>query len=152
MEQIAKVQSAAFAFCRWGVMIIVWLALIFKMKWLIVLSFLILFFSAILGIKKAPMIVLYSFTIGKLFKSKEEILNVKAMRFAHILGSLLSLACILFLYLGNENIGWILVWVFAIMKTISALGFCPASKLYVCMSNGGCCSFSKNVGKIREKK
>jgi hypothetical protein len=145
LEQIAKVESAGFAFCRWGVMILVWIALIFHIKLLIVLSFFILLLSAIIGIKNAPMIFLYRYTFGKIFKSKYELLNVRAMRFAHILGSLLSLACVILLYFGNENIGWVVVWVFAIMKTISALGFCPASKLYVCMSKGGCCSFSKKL-------
>jgi hypothetical protein len=86
-----------------------------------------------------------------LFKSKNEILNVKAMRFAHILGSILSGACVVLLYSGLNYAGWILTGILAVMKTISALGFCPASKLYVCMSSGGCCSLSRKISNTKEK-
>ena len=131
--------------------IIVWCALIFKIKWLVVLSFVILALSAILTIKHAPMIVLWRYTLGRIFNSKTEILNVKAMRFAHGAGTILSAICVYLLYFGNEYAGWILVGFFAILKTISAFGFCPASKLYVCMSNGGCCAFSRKFNNINKR-
>ena len=135
-----SVPTAAFVFCRYTIAILIWIALILKIKWIIVLVFFILLFSAILKVRKAPMILLYSYTINKIFPSKSELLDEKAMRFAHTLGSILALLSIVFLYFVNEKVGWIIVIVFAILKSISALGFCPASKLYSCATSGGCCA------------
>ena len=144
MEQkIASIKTAEFAFCRYFVALLVWLAIILNSRGIIVVVFLILLLSAILTVRYAPMILLWRYTFGRLIKSKDEVLNVKAMRFAHSLGSIISGICVILLYLGNPAIGWGFVWFLAIMKTISALGFCPASKVYVCMSNGGCCALTK---------
>ncbi len=143
MAQLTQIKSAEFAFCRIGVMILVWVAFIFKIQWIVVLVFAIMLLSAILTVKYAPMILLWRYTFGLFYKGKSEILNVTAMRVAHSAGTMLSGVCIVLLYSGFYKAGWIAVGILAIMKTISALGFCPASKLYVCMSNGGCCAFSK---------
>lgn len=140
-----SVSTAGFAFCRYTIAVLVWLSLIFQIKWLLVIVFLILAFSAFLKIQKAPMILLYKYTIEKIIKSKDEILNEHAMRFAHIMGTILSVICILFLYFINVNVGWILVFIFAVLKTISAFGVCPASKLYECMGNDSCCAFIKKI-------
>ncbi len=136
-----EISKNAFRFCKITVTVLVWLAYIFKIKELILLTFLILLFSAILKIKRAPLIVFYTYTIDKIFKSKKIDLDESAMRFAHKMGSVFSGICVLLLYL-NVNIAWPIVLIFAIMKTISALGFCPGEKLYTCMK-GGCCSLTK---------
>lgn len=148
---MALVESAGFAFCRYGVMIIVWLAFIFRIKELVLLTFIILLFSAIFTVKYAPMVVIWRYSLGLIIKGKKEVLNVKAMRFAHMLGSVLSGACVILLYSGLDYAGWILTGILAIMKTISALGFCPASKLYVCMSSGGCCAISRKINSNKPK-
>jgi hypothetical protein len=83
--------------------------------------------------------VIYNYTFGKLFKSKEEMLDEHAMRFTHTLGSILTFICIIFLYLINAKIGWVIVFFVAIAKTLGALGFCTALKLYGCMTSGTCC-------------
>ena len=137
------VPKAAFVFCRYSIALLVWISLLFQSKPMMVLVFIILLFSAILKVGKAPMILLYSFTINKIIKSKEELLNEQAMRFAHTFGSILSLICLLFLYFINENIGWVMVFCFGLLKSISAVGFCPASKLYDCLNNDSCCAFIK---------
>jgi len=144
-----EISKNAFAFCRYGVAVLVWLALIFQVKWLIILAFLILAFSVILKVQKAPMIVFYNFLFSKVIKSKEEILNETAMRFAHATGTILSLICLLFLYFINAYVGWVLVFGFAILKTVSAFGVCPASKLYECMGNDTCCVFAKKYIKTK---
>lgn len=141
-QQITSVKSAEFAFCRYSVAVLVWLSIIFASKEMVLVVFIILFLSAIFTVKYAPMILLWRYTFGLVIKSKNEILNVKAMRFAHSIGTVLAGICLLFLCFGNPFIGWGFVWFLAIMKTISALGVCPASKLYVCMQNGGCCALS----------
>jgi hypothetical protein len=140
-----SVSSAGFTFCRYGVAVLVWLSFLLQIKCIMLVVFLILAFSALLKIEKAPMILLYKYTLGKIVKSKEEILNEHAMRFAHTMGTVISFICLLFLYFININIGWALVFVFAILKTISAFGVCPASKLYECMGNDSCCAFIKKI-------
>jgi hypothetical protein len=136
-----SVPSAAFVFCRYTLMIMVWGALIFRWKWLAGLVFIILILSASFKIGRAPLIVLYSCTINRLFKSHNEILDENAMRFAHCLGATIILISLLFLYLINERVGWVILFFLAIIKTIGALGYCPASKLYSCITAGGCCRF-----------
>lgn len=142
-QQIISIKSAEFAFCRYSIALMVWLAIILEMKELILIVFVIVLLSAILTVKYAPMILLWRYSFGLIFKSKDEVLNVKAMRFAHLLATVISGICLLFLYFVNPFIGWCFVWFLAIMKTISAFGFCPASKLYVCMTSGGCCAITR---------
>ena len=137
------VPKAAFAFCRYSIAILIWLALIFHAKTIIWIVLAIFLLSAILKIRRAPMILLYRWTVNKIFKSKDEILNEHAMAFAHIMGSVFSVICLSLLYFTDERIGWIAVFCFAILKSISAFGFCPASKLYECATNDSCCAFIK---------
>jgi hypothetical protein len=144
---LVDIRKDAFAFCRYGVMVLVWIAFIFKIKWLVLLVFGILVLSAILGVQYAPMILLYNYTVGLFFKFKTESLGISGMRFAHTLGSFLSGLAVLFLFFWNVKIGWSITLFLAIMKTISALGLCPAYKLYNCMKSGGCCSFTKRLSK-----
>ena len=151
VKEIVSVSIGGFAFCRIGLMVLIWIAFIFRIKWILGLAFIILLLSAILTVKRAPMIIFWDYTFGLMFKTDKEILNVKAMRFAHLLGTILAGVCTILIYSRYEFAGWILVGIFAIMKTISAFGFCPASKMYVCMSNGGCCSFSKKFKSNKRK-
>jgi len=146
-EKIAKVEKAGFLFCRVGVMVLVWVAFFLKLPELVLLSFIILFISALAGVNRAPMILLWRYTFGFFSKQKTEVLNIRAMRFAHSLGAILSGLCVVFLYAGLTKLGWVLTGIFALLKTISALGFCPASKLYTCMANGGCCALTTRKGK-----
>lgn len=145
MKKISPVSipKASFAFCRYNLAILIWLSFILKIKLILIVVFAIFLLSAIFKIKKAPMILLYSYTINKIIKSKDEILNEYAMRFAHIMGTIFSFICIFLLYFINERAGWVAVFLFALLKSISALGFCPASKLYECATNDSCCAFIK---------
>lgn len=140
-----NVPSAAFTFCRYSVAIIIWIALFLRLEWLVSIAFLILLVSALVGVEYSPMILIYSYTLDKIFTSKKELLNKKAMRFAHSLGTILAGIAVLLLYTGVEKVGWGFVFFLAIMKTISAVGLCPAYKLYECTTSGGCCSFSKKL-------
>jgi hypothetical protein len=99
--------------------------------------------SALLRVKRSPMIWLYEHTINKIRPSKDEILNEHAMRFAHTMGMIFSFICLLLLYFVGDTAGWIAVFCFAILKSISAFGYCPASKLYECATGGSCCAFLK---------
>ena len=138
-----SVSKSAFAFCRLSLATLIWLSLILHSKIILIFVFVIFLLSAIFKIKKAPMILLYSHTINKIIKSRDEILNEHAMRFAHIMGSVFSIICIMLLYFVGEKAGWTAVFIFALLKSISAFGFCPASKLYECATNDSCCAFIK---------
>lgn len=141
-----SVPKYAFTFCRYSVAAMVWLAFIWRDWRMLAAVVLIMFFSALLKIRRAPLIVIYKYTFDKIFKSPEEILNESAMRFAHILAVILGTLCLAVIYI-NPNAGWFLVFCFAVLKTISAVGFCPASKLYECAGSDRCCSFAKNIKK-----
>ncbi|MDD4409690.1 MAG: DUF4395 family protein [Candidatus Pacebacteria bacterium] len=140
-----SIPSNAFTFCRISLALLVWVSYLFHSKGLLVVVFFLFLFSAILKIKKAPMIVIYANTIEKLFKSKAEVVNEPALYFAHLVGTSFSALSLVFLYLINEQAGWILVLIFALLKSISALGFCPAAKLYDCSNNDNCCAFAKKA-------
>jgi hypothetical protein len=142
-SQSATVPRAAFFFCRYTVALLAWMAFLLKSRLLLVFVFAILVLSALLTIRRAPLIVLYTKTIERLFPSPGEELSVKGMRFAHTLGSVLAFICLLFLYVLNERIGWGLTFLFCVIKTISAFGLCPAYKLHGCMTSGSCCAFLK---------
>jgi len=138
-----SISKNAFAFCRYFTVILLMLALVLRIESLVFLVFFILLLSAILGIMKAPLIFVYS-SLEKFlkFKIKYQVVDIHAMRFAHILGSILSGICVV-LFIFENKFAWSLVFIFMILKIVSAMGFCPASKLYTCSTNGNCCQFVK---------
>jgi hypothetical protein len=139
-----RISNGAFVFCRFTIAILLWLAFLLHLKGMVFVVLAIFILSAILKIKHAPLIVLYSYTINRVFPSKQVMLDENAMRFIHSLGASIAMLCLLFLYLINNPVGWVLLFIFAVLKTISALGYCPASKLYSCvLSKGSCCAFLK---------
>jgi len=93
-----SISKAGFAFCRYTIAILVWVSFLLKIKWLLIIVLLILAISAWLRVQRAPLVVLYEYTINKIIKSKEEILNEYAMKFAHTMGTILCLICLVFLY------------------------------------------------------
>jgi hypothetical protein len=142
LMQNVTIQNNAFVFCRYSVTVLVWLALLFQSVWLLGAVFVILLLSAVLGAKNAPMVWLYTQTVGRFVESKDVILDVRGMRFAHSAGAVLA-AIALSLALRQAPATWFFVAAFAVIKTTSALGFCPAYKLYGCVvKDGGCCALT----------
>ncbi|HLN53363.1 MAG TPA: DUF4395 family protein [Lentimicrobium sp.] len=140
------INRASFAFCRLSMAIIIWLAFIFKSEILLLLTTSIFLLSAILRIQKAPMIRLYDITAGRIIKSGDIIIDSNSMFFAHSIACILSLICLLLVTLVDESWTWRTVLLFAILKSVSALGFCPAARFYNCTLNGNCCiKSSKNA-------
>lgn len=137
-----QIQINAFRFCKIAVTLMVWLAFAFKSYIFLVLVLFVLLLSALLKIKKAPMIILYSYTIERLFPSKVIEVNESGLRFAHLLGACLSVIC-LAITIFFPVIGWWYVLGFAILKTISMLGFCPGEAIYSCYKNGTCSIYRK---------
>ena len=141
-SQSATVPKAAFFFCRYSIAALAWLAWGFELKLLMVFIFVILALSAGLTIRRAPLVLLYTHTLHRLFPSAMEELSVSGMRFAHTLGSIFAGVCLVLLY-SVEWVGWRFTLLFCILKTISAFGLCPAYKLHRCMTSGSCCAFLK---------
>ena len=141
MENVT-IQNNAFVFCRYSVAVLVWIALFAKSIWVLGLVFVVLALSALLKVRRAPMVWLYTRTLGRLVPSKDVVLDVEAMRFAHTLGAVLALVSVLLVWWGSPG-AWYFVIVFAALKSVSAFGFCPASKLYGCVvKGGGCCALA----------
>ena len=145
------ISKAAYAFCRYTIAISIWISVIFRIKELLLAVVIILILSAILKVRRAPLIVLYTYTINKLFPSRNVVVNEKGIRFAHIVGAVVGTMCLLLIYFVNPISGWLLTVFLAILKTSAALGFCSALKLYECVSGGGdCCNIGKLVKKTKE--
>jgi protein-S-isoprenylcysteine O-methyltransferase Ste14 len=140
-----RVPTQAFAFCRISLTVLLWTALFLRSVWLVGAVFSILALSVILKVHRSPMIQLYQQTALRLIPARShEWLDVPAMRFAHASGALMALAVIVTL-LTAPKAGWWALAVFCVLKTIAAIGFCPASRLFVCMRNGGCCALTRGM-------
>jgi hypothetical protein len=138
------IPSHAFVFCRYSIAALVWTAFFTRgVGWLVAAAG-ILALSALLKVERAPMIVLYSKTLLRWFKSPGAVVDETAMRFAHILGTAFALACLGTIW-WRDALGWRLTLLFALLKTVSALGFCPASKLFTCATNTTCCPVTKGL-------
>ena len=141
--EVAQVPRPAFAFCRISLTVILWVALCLDSIWLVTTVFSILILSVALKVQRSPMIQLYQQTVLRFKPARHyEMLDVPAMRFAHVMGAIMSLAVILMM-LVSPQVGWYCLMALCILKTTAALGFCPASKLFVCMRNGGCCALTR---------
>lgn len=149
-SKLVAVSKGAFAFCRYSVSAMLWIAFLFRIKWLVLVSFLVLLFSALLRIQNAPLIFLYRKTLHQFFKTEDQMLDEYGMLFAHSIGAFFSLLSFVFLC-TNEPIGWSILFFLAILKTVAAFGFCSALKFYGCMSKGDCCSFSKKINDLTKK-
>lgn len=146
-----EVENSAFNFCKYGIASLLWLSIILQSKHIVAACFVILVLSAILKVQKAPLILLYRYTIGKVTASKRIILDEKAVCFAHTVGAVFSGMALIFLYFINPLIGWIITGLLALLKTSGAMGYCGAMKLYSCLNNpnGQCCRVGNKIKKYQ---
>lgn len=144
-----EISTGAFNFCKYSIAFILWASVLLKSKELVLLCFVILVISAILKVKKAPLVYFYTQTFQRHFKSQPLILDENSVWFAHTVGAVVSALALVFLYFINPFIGWVITIVLAILKTSGAFGFCGAMKLYGCMNNpnGNCCRMGKKIKK-----
>jgi hypothetical protein len=134
-----SISTASFAFCRYSMALMVWLSFFLKSRSLLGIVFVIFLLNAILKIKRAPLIRLYDVTIDRIKKAPEILVNEKSLFFAHTMAAILSLVCLVLVCTVHNGKVWYGVLAFAILKTVSAIGFCPASCLYDFMTDGSCC-------------
>jgi hypothetical protein len=140
-----SISKLSFAFCRYSVAILVWSAFFLHSKLLLIILGFIFLLSAIFKVQRAIMIVLADLTLGKIWKSSQVLVNEYALFFAHLVGLFFSLVCLAVVYYSSNPLSWYSVGIFALLKSVSAIGFCPATKLYECMFNGTCCVNSKEI-------
>lgn len=146
-----SVSKGAYAFCRTSIAILLWCAVLFRSKGLVLAVFIILFLSVILKVRRAPFIFLYTISIEKLFPSGIVILDEKGIRFAHTVGAVVSFLCVILLYFLSPAAGWVLTILLALLQTSAAFGFCSALKLYQCVNGGGdCCRAGRIVRKFTQ--
>ena len=141
-----SISTAAFRFCRLGIAVLIWLSFFLQSKLILAAVCLLFLLSIILKVGNSPLIRFYDSTLQRLHKRTETIVNEHAIFFAHCLGFTFSAICLLLVSLVSETKIWNAVLIFAVLKTISAMGFCPAAKLYECSMNGNCCVKKKKNG------
>lgn len=132
-----RISKIGFEFCRYGVAALVWLAVLFNSYEWLVATALLLGASALLKVRKAPMVVLGHFLMGGMLPDKV-VVDELGMQFAHVMGFVLNII-VLAVVIFVPAIGWWVTLAFALMKTVSAAGHCSALKLYGCLNNDECC-------------
>ncbi len=142
-----EITNASFNFCKYSIAATLWFSIIFRSIGLLCFAIVILVFSAILGVNRAPLIVLYRKTIEYFIPSAKIYVNENAVRFAHIIGAIFGVIGVVLILYVDSLIGWIFIGLLAILKTSGAMGFCGAMKLYDCLnnSNGQCCRVGKKI-------
>lgn len=146
-----SISKVGFAFCRTVIAALVVLSAVPRLHGLLWAVFAIMAASAILRVRKAPLILLYEHTIGKIWPCETVIVDENGIFFSHIVGAVFSLLC-LALYRINGIAGIVSTVLFAALQISAACGFCSALKLYTCMVGGNCCRFGKMVKKAGDKK
>lgn len=143
----ATISRGSFAFCRIVIAVLLWIGIIFQTKFLIGVVFVIMLLSAVFKVERSPLILIYKYTIEKIKKSDNVIVDEKGIYISHLVGAIFAAVCLLILYFGDPLVGWIVTVIFAILQTSAACGFCSALKLYTCMTGGNCC----RVGRFAKK-
>jgi hypothetical protein len=126
--------------------VLVWCAFLLRSEIVLELVTLIFLLSAVLKVRRAPMIRLYDGLFNRRQNAEEILVDENSIFFAHLLAFVLSVTCLFIVYTAQTFWAWYTVLAFALLKSASAFGFCPASKLYDCMLNGNCCVKTKKNG------
>lgn len=129
-EKMITITAGSYAFSRYAVAVLIWLTLILQRREIMVAVFVLLLASALLSMRSDPLVMLYRQTIDRIKPSRPVAVESGGLRFAHALGTLFSVWCLILLYTGKLPAGWIVTGLFGIFKSVSALGYCPGLALY----------------------
>lgn len=145
--KMVSVPKNAFKFCSASMLLIFFAALIFQNKALVLAGLAVLLASVVLRLERAPFIVLYQLTLGKVRPSEKVYFDEHAILFAHGFAAVLAALASALLYYVNEPIGWGVVFILILAKTSAFYGYCGAAKLYSCLNsdNSNCCRFGSKV-------
>lgn len=129
-----SVNSWALRLCRATTVALLLAALYFQFFWLVVFVFILMASSAIFSISRSFLVALYTSIFIRLGVTKEEIVDLNAIRFAQGLGSVLLLCAILLLYAFHHPFGgWTLVSIVAFSTALGSLGYCLGAYIYFLM-------------------
>jgi hypothetical protein len=135
-----EIKKWSFAFCRYGIAIAIWISFIFRIKFILWIVSGVFLLSVLFRVKHAPMILLGNVLFKPFDKPGNNVwVNEYAILFAHFLGLIFSLICVGLVCFSKLHGAWISVLFFALLKSVSAFGFCPGAKLYECLFGGTCC-------------
>lgn len=142
------ISKGSFAFCRATVAALLWLAIIVRSVPLVAVVLGMMIVSALLRVRRAPLILLYKYTIDRIRPSDGVVVDEIGIFVSHVTGSIFGALCLAMLVFTKPLAGWIVTAAFAILQTSAACGFCSALKLYNCWAGGTCCRFGKYAKKI----
>ena len=143
---MVTIDKNATFFCRWTIALLFWISAITLNYNFVLVAAIIMFFSGLLGVDKAPLILLYDNTFGRIIKKRKDVLNVQSIRFSHYVGTIMSVLALLFAISPLYIIGWIIIGMLVVLQTVAALGYCSAQKLYECQILGNnCCNLGKKL-------
>jgi hypothetical protein len=147
-SKIVPVPSASIRFCRYGMAVALWIAYILRSKELAAAAAAVLLLNALLGIRRAPLVALYTATAQRIWPSPIAQVDECALHFAHTIGALAAAAGVALVYMPEQySIGWLVLLALAVMKSIGAVFMCPVSGMYACLASGGkCCGWMKRKG------
>jgi hypothetical protein len=139
-----EVTAGSFAFCRWSLATLLWVALLAHQPWLVAVTGLLLLASAVTGVRRAPMVMSWRLTGDRIWPSRMVMLDERAMRFAHGFGALFC-GVTWVLLSAAPRAGTVALVALVLLKTTGAFGFCTASRLYTCAASGGCCGLTRRT-------
>jgi hypothetical protein len=141
MSTLVTIQSGAFRFCRYGSAALLWWSFFSRRPEPLAVALAVWLISLVAGVHRSPMILLWSASLGRLpgLRGADRNLDLVAMRIAHGLASLLG-AIVLGLWIWVPTFASPALLLFALIKTASAAGLCPAEKLARCLGGKGCCA------------
>ena len=144
------ISKGSFAFCRIVIAGLLWFSIILQVKWPVGAVFLIMLFSALLKVDKAPLILLYKYTVDRIKPGKKIIVDENGIYISHLVGAIFSVVCLVLLYSSHPAAAWVATGLFAILQTSAACGFCSVLKLYTCMTGGNCCRAGRFAKRVKD--
>ncbi len=144
------VRRAAFAFCRWSMAALMWLGVCLRSELAVGICACFMAANTTLTVGRAPLVMLYTWTIERIVPSSPVVIDKAGMRFGHGVATFAMGIPLLVAHLsgpGTQDAMWRVLVFVACFKTLGALGFCPASRWYSCLASGGqCCRFLRGRG------
>lgn len=151
MIKMVKINRQSVAFCKYTIAALLWTAIIFQSPVPVFAVLALMAVSALTGVERAPLVVLYDRTFAKWLHANEEYINMYSMRFAHLVAVSFSIAILISYYFINPLIALILAVIQAVLQSIASFGYCSAQKLYECVvCNSNCCRIGRKIRSVRK--
>ncbi len=136
LKNVSYIDKNGIKFSRGVSVLLLAIAIVFKIKILVIIVLLLKLISVIFSIKYAIFLIIYDFFINSFFAGKKEKIDLSAIRFAQSLGVLLLLlALINFYYFENISAGWLIVFIVAISTSFGIFGHCIGARIYYWIRN-----------------